>query len=141
MTDHPTEAERQAKVEAERKSSEKAAAEQRTAEVNAGMNRLLRGQPSPEQAESTKRLNETTKARLEAIAQDEDEDEETRQWALDVLDGKEPLMANEKKRKPVSADGGEGQHSPAVQRNPGDAFNDMIRTAYGHPPAPWWLPS
>jgi hypothetical protein len=130
-----TEAEREA---AEKDAAQRAATEKRTAEVNAGMNRLLRGQPSVEQDERAKRLNEKTRKRLEEIARDEDSPEDAA-WALRVLSGEEPLM-NEKKR-PVSADGGAGLNSPARERDPGDAFNDMIREArYPHLVRPWWIP-
>ena len=44
-------------------------------------------------------------------------------------------------RPPASADGGEGQDSPARTRDPGQAFNDMIREArYPYAARPWWLP-
>lgn len=77
--------------------------------------------------------------KLEALAADEDEDEETRQWALDLLSGKESLINDPK--PPARADGGEGRDSPALPRDPGQAFNDMIREArYPHAAHPWWIP-
>lgn len=113
-----TEAERQAIEKAAR---EQEAAEARTAEADAGMNRLLRGEPSKEQVEQQRGIKEKTRRRLEAIAVDESEDEETRLWAQGVLDGKTDINGTPIKKQPTGprADGGEGTSASAPgQWNP-----------------------
>jgi hypothetical protein len=111
-----TEAERQAIEKADR---DKAAAEERTVEADAAMNRLLRGEPSKEQVEQQRGIKEKTRRRLEAIAVDESEDEETRLWAQGVLDGKTDINGDPiNKRKPKSADGGAGSGGDHLQWDP-----------------------
>jgi hypothetical protein len=133
-----TEAERQA-------AAQKAAADKQTAGADDRFNRMLRGGPSKEQVEAQARLKDKTRKRLEKLAVDESEDDETRQWAQNVLDGKVDLNGDPitpKSGRPRSADGGEGRNSPVHERDPGAAFNDMIREArYPGMVNPWWLPS
>lgn len=114
---------------------------EQTAEADDRFNTMLRGEPSKEQAEVQARLKERTKRRLEKLAVDESEDDETRQWAQNVLDGKVDLNGDPIKPRPrARADGGEGQNSPVRQRDPGAAFNDMIREArYPGLVRPWWV--
>src|SRR5262249_47863382 len=117
------EAERQAIEKADR---EKAAAAKRTAEVNARMNRLLRGgsaedpskkqQPGPQQGPSGK-----LRKRLERIAPDE-ADPENAQGGQEHLDGTRDHATGAaiKKSAPTghSADGGAGGRSDSGQWDP-----------------------
>jgi hypothetical protein len=72
-------------------------------------------------------MSDKLKAKLEALAANEDEDEETRQWALDVLSGKDSLV--EEPKPAPHADGGEGRNAPPPKESPSESFNEWIREA------------
>ena len=137
MIPDQSEADRQVTERAQR---EQEAAAKRTAEADAAMNRLLRGEPSKEQVEQQRGIKEKTRRRLEAIAVDESEDEETRLWAQGVLDGKTDINGDPiNKRKPKSADGGAGSGGDHLQWNPfrpktltEQARDALLDKRYGH---------
>ena len=70
------------------------------------------------------------RAKLQALAVNEDESEDLREWALAVLDGREPLR---EERTPRSADGGEGipsdPHSATPEAFRPRTFTEEVRDA------------
>lgn len=72
---------------------------------------------------------ERVRAKLEALATDESEDAETREWALAVLEGRESF-----RDPPPRADGGEGRDAPPRRPSADGRMNDILRVASGRMP-------